>query len=75
MSFNNPIRRFFDPLQNQQALNNELSKTTQLAEELRNDFLGIGKQIETIAKESMRDLDEEAKKVGQTISNLSLIHI
>jgi hypothetical protein len=69
MSFNNPIRQFFDPLQDQQSLNSELTKTTKLAEELRNDFLGIGKEIEAIAKVRLKDLDEEAKKVGQTISN------
>lgn len=56
-------------IQNQAALNRELSKSTQLAEELRNDFLGIGKEIESVIKIKIQDLDEEARKVGQTISN------
>ena len=78
MAFNNLLTRFFmaDPaggsaspgdVQNQAALNKELTATEELALEIKNAFRGISAEIETIISDKLKRSKGEFKSIGLSI--------
>lgn len=54
-------------IQNQQALNNELEETRDLANEVRNSFRGIGAELSEAIARGMENLNGSARNVAETI--------